>query len=276
MAARSVLGGLTPRRNDPQVLFDNTFDKGLGGFVQLMHDTRPIGVLGLDTDYTYDDSRHSMLLSTEDYAWGGTEANWKNWGQCTAIKRMSRGATLGRVKFDVWWAWGSLYGQNSPRCFNFGIDQADPDGNRKYFNYRWVNWLDDSGAGSRVTKWQVMTYSGGTTVWQDLTNGVQDYGYNENKRNLIHTEMVFDIDAGVYDGLRVNGMGIGGGSLSDGTGDPDPVNPSNPMRALGSPMPETLAIFKNGFNCVIDLINRQNITSTKSWMHVARAKAVKL
>lgn len=263
---------------NPRVLIDTNFNNGLGGFVQLTDHTENIGVLGLDTDRTYGDSRYSMLLSTEDYAWGKTPT-W-SWSSCTAIKRMGRGDYVGRLKLDVWWAYGSVFGQNAPRGVRFCIDQSSPQGERRYFMYQYLNF--DDAANARTSKFQVLcdkSATGGLVrEWVDVPGGAVQLGYNENKRGMWHTEFVFDINGARYDGMRVNSTGIGGGSLADGYGPPAPINAGNPMRALGEPLLENVAqgnidSFDSGLNITIDLVNRQNVTTSKAWVHVARCRA---
>lgn len=264
-------------RPNPRVLIDTDFNNGLGGFVQLTDHTQNIGVLGLASERTYGSSRFAMLLSTEDQPWGKTPA-WQ-WSACTAIKRMGRGASMGRIKLDVWWALGSTFGQTAPRGVRFCIDQSDPSGNRRYFMYQYLNY--DDLTNTRVSKWQVLCDKSGTggltREWVDVPGGAVELGYNENKRGLWHTEFVFDIAAARYDGLRLNGTGLGGGSLADGYGGPVPVNGANPMRALGSPLLEVVPSgnidsFNSGLNITIDLVNRQNVTTSKAFCVVARCK----
>lgn len=263
---------------NPRVLVDTNFNNGLGGFVQLTDHTENIGVLGLDTDRTYGDSRYSMLLSTEDYAWGKTPT-W-SWSSCTAIKRMGRGDYVGRLKLDVWWSYGAVAGIIAPRGVRFCIDQEDPHGVRHYMMYQYL--IYDDTANARASKFQVLcdkSATGGLTrEWVDVPGGTVQLGYNENKRGMWHTEFVFDLESYVYDGLRVNSTGVGGGSLASGYAPPAAINQSSPMRALGSPLLENVAqgnidSFDSGLNITIDLVNRQSVTTSKAWVHVARCRA---
>lgn len=245
----------------PGLLFDDNFNNGTCGWTQLLEVTLPTGMVLLDTEITYAESRYSLLLSTENQA--NTAA--RPWGSATAIKRLGRGPTVGKVCYEFWFAWGSLAGQNAPRSIDFGLDQCDPSGNRKFFKFKWMNYDDLTGTPSRVTQWCV-SHEGGQYSFTNsgvaaIPGAVIDLGYNENKRNINHVECVFDVGAGCYDGLRVNGRGFG--SLAD--------TPDNSLRAF-SPPAETLTNFKSGFNATFEIRNRVNTNVTKAWANLCRAR----
>lgn len=240
-------------RRDPSVLCEDDFRNGAQGWVQLLDIATPRGVLTLDSEIAYGGSQYSLLLSSEDYPDG---ANC-NWGSAVAIKRMSRPVGATRAYADIQWAWGARWGRNTPRFIEFGFDQADQNGQRRYFLFRWVNF--DEGTQTRVTKWQVN--NGG--VYTDIPGAVMDHGYNENKRNLQHVEFDVNLATGKYAGLRVNGKGFG--SLAP--------NPDNTLAAFGPPT-GTLPDFANGFNLAVNLRNCINTANTKSWLNLAYAKVV--
>lgn len=241
-----------PRR-DTSVLMEDDFSNGPQGWAQLLDIATPRGVLTLDPEITYGGSRYSLMLSTEDYPDG---ANC-NWGSCVALKRMSRPTWAKTIYADIQWAWGSRWGNKSPRIIEFGIDQADQNGQRRYFRFRWHNYDED--AGTRITQWKVD--NAGTYV--SIPGAVMDHGYNENKRNLNRVEFEIDLENSTYAGLRINGLGFG--SLAE--------TPDNSLRAW-APAATSLPDFANGLNLCINLRNNIQTTQTKSWMNVAYAKVV--
>lgn len=240
-----------PRRT-PGVLCEDNFNNGPSGWTQLLNGTNPTGPLILDSEIAYAESRYSLLLSTEDYS----DAS-KPWGFAMAIKRLARPAGVTKIYVDMQWAWGSVAGQNVPRAYEFGIDQADVSGNRRFFIWRWLNY-DEAGS-ARVTKWQLL--NNGT--YTDIPSAVGDFGYNENKRNLHRLEYVVNVSTGVYDGLRYNGVGFG--SLA--------ATPDTTLNAY-APALTTLAPFASGLNVMASIRNRTNTNTTKSWMNIAYCKVV--
>lgn len=240
----------------PGLLLDDTFDRGTCGWTQLVDVSLGQGVLLLDTEITWGESGYSLLLSTEDYS----NVAGKPWGSASAIKRLGRGPTVGKVCLEFWWAWGSLAGQDTPRSIDFGLDQCDPTGARKYFKFKWMNYDDLAATPGRITQWG-MSDPSGTNGFVPIPGAVIDHGYNENKRNINHIECVFDVGAGVYDGLRVNGQGFG--SLA--------ATPDSSLRSY-APTAETLTNFKSGFNATMDIRNRVSTNVTKTWANLCRVR----
>lgn len=243
------------QKRDPAVLCDDNFNNGPSGWTQLLDVTTPTGPVILDSEITWDNSRYSLLLSTEDQS----NAAGRTWGFAMAIKRLARPAGISKVYYDLRWSWGSTWGENTPRAIEFGIDQADSAGQRRFFMIRWKNY--DETTSTRTHQWQVL-HNG---VYTDIPGATVDSGYNENKRNLQRLEMVFDLAAGCYDGLRVAGTGFG--SLAS--------TPDNSLRAF-SPAASTLVPFANGLNPMVSIRNRNNTTSTRTWVNLAHAKVVAL
>lgn len=243
-----------PRR-DTSVLMEDDFTNGPQGWAQLLDIATPRGVLTLDPEITYGGSKYSLMLSTEDYPDGAED----NWGSAVALKRMSRPVGASTIYADIWWAWGSLWGNETPRFIEFGIDQADESGSRRYYRFRWHNYDED--AESRITQWKLE--HGGT--YTSISGAVMDHGYNENKRNLHRLEFEIDLENNTYAGLRINGLGFG--SLAD--------TPDNTLRAY-APASSSLPDFANGLNLCVNLRNCIQTASTKSWMNIAYAKVVAL
>lgn len=244
-----------PKR-EPGLVFEDDFNNGPAGWVQLVTETNPTGPLVLDSSITHNNSRFSLLLLSGDYP----NSAGRVWGGATALKRMSTPEGAKKFYMEFFWSWGSLHGQNTPRAIDFGLDMADKDGLRRLYRYRWLNY--DESSSTRVHKWQLHDQTAG---FVDIPGADVDCGYNENKRNLFRLEMVFDLEAGVYDGLRVNGIGFG--SLAP--------EPDESLRDYG-PEPHMLVPFANGFNPLVDLRNRLNTTSTSAWVNLAYAKGVAL
>lgn len=243
---------------DQRVLFEDDFRNGPSGWTQLIHGTKPNGTIGLSSEITFNNSPYSLVLQSGDQVDGAG-----NFGGATAIKRMGRGATVGKLYVEFYWGWGSKWGENAPRAYDFGCDQADLDGNRKYFKIRWFNY--DAGNG-RPAKYQLLTVNGSDElVFVDIPGANIDHGFNENKRNLHHLEAIFDIDAGVYDGVRVDGTGFG--SLA--------ATPNASLREY-SPKDEFLAPFKGGFNVSMDIRNRNDTNGTQAFGVLAYARGVLL
>lgn len=243
------------KKRQPGLLWEDDFNNGPQGWVQLLNGRVPAGVVYLDHEITYNGSGHSLLIGTEDQSSAGTRV----WGYGVAIKRMSRPAVVGKLYVEWWWAWGSLHGQDTPRNIDFGVDQCAPDGTRRFFKVRWLNY--DEGSSTRVSKYQLET--AGASTFVDVPSGAINHGYNENKRNLYHLEAVFDVGAGCYDGLRVNGQGFG--SLAS------PADTSLRSNTLAS---TTLASFSGGLNCAVEVYNRLNTNSSKAWVNVAYSRGI--
>lgn len=243
-----------PRR-DPAVLMEDDFNNGAQGWAQLIDIATPRGVLTLDSEITYGGSAHSLMLSTEDY----TDGAAMNWGSAVALKRMARPNGAKTAYADIQWAWGALYGRDTPRFIEFGFDQADPTGTRRYYRFRWHNYDEDTD--TRIKQWKIDDSTGYISV----PGAAMDHGYNENKRNLQRLEFEVDLENETYAGLRINGLGFG--SLA--------AVPDNSLRAY-SPAAGSLPDFANGFNLCVNLRNCIQTTQTKSWMNIAYAKVVVL
>lgn len=243
-----------PKR-EPGLIFEDDFNRGTAGWTQLMDVTAPTGPVLLDSEITYNNSRYSLLLSTEDQA----NSAGRTWGMGMALKRLGRPKGAQKVYLDYQWAWGSTWGENTPRAIEFGLDQADENGVRRFFMFRWKNY--DETTSTRTHQWQVL-HNG---VYTDIAGATVDNGYNENKRNLNRLEMVFDLASGVYDGLRCNNIGFG--SLAS--------TPDNSLRAY-APAATTLVPFANGFNPMVSIRNRLNTNSTRCWVNLGYAKGLVL
>lgn len=252
-----------PRR-DPALICEDTFDGGLNGWTQLLDGITGTGPVCLDNEITHQGSKFSMLLMTDDYSYNGN----KPWGSSVAIKRLSRGPSGGKIYAEWWFAYGSLRAtatSDTPRNIDFGIDQAAPDGTRRFFKLRWQNW-DELAAPAKIVSEMRLSVSGGTPfVTIPGGSATVNLGVNENKRNLYHVELVVDLDAGVYDGARVNGTGWG--SLAS--------TPDTTLRAFGPPS-GVLSQFASGLNAAVELCNRTDTNSTKCWANVAYFRMVKV
>ncbi|WP_395704872.1 hypothetical protein [Rhodococcus ruber] len=245
------------RKREPGLIAEDNFATGMCNWTQLINGNVPAGVVYLDSEITHE-SPYSLILGTGSQpSWGeGTQ------GYAASFKRLSRGPSVGKVYMHWKFAYGSVLGTNYPRNVDFGLDQCDPDGERRFFKIRWLNY--DETAGARVSKFQVN--GDPSSTWIDVPGAAVDLGYNENKRNLWDVEAIFDVEAGLYDGLRVNGLGFG--SLA-------PV-PDNALRSLSGPHPHMLAQFKSGMNCGIEVYNRLQVAGTPAWVNLAYFKAVAL
>lgn len=307
---------------DPSVLWEDDFRSGPQGWAQLMHINKPAGMLTLDEHITYNGSPYSLRLNTGDF----TDTAGNNFGSSTAIKRLGRGANVGdtgKIYAEAYFACASNWGETRPRALDFGIDQADPLGNRRYFKARWSNL--DPATNARSPRLQLLTgalistTSGSPTVtieaaaadipngtlhagqsitgtgipnsatvlsvvgstatlsanaaatgsavlaigYADIPDAAIDLGNNENKRNLHHMEIIFDIEGNCYDGLRLNGRGFGSlAEVSDGS-----------LRAY-RPAPEYLVTFASGFNVAFDLRNRVDTAQTRSWANLAYSRGI--
>lgn len=249
----------TYRDRNPRVLCDDTFDSGPQGWVQLMGSQYPEGVISLDSEITFDSSRHSLLLECADGAQDGVS---NNWGSCTALKRVWRGNDAGIIECEWVWAYGSQYDTNSPRHVIFGLDTCHPSSSPRYFfQIRWLNY--DSPTTTRVTKYQMLTPS---NVWVDIPGAVIDHPWNENKRDLHRTQAQFNLSTGKYEGLRVDGIGFG--SFAD--------TPDTTMSAYG-PSSQTLGSFKHGNNPFFSIANKSNTASNNhGWANLAAFKMTAL
>ena len=247
------------------ILFEDNFDNGACNWTQLIHapagggPIRPIGVLTMDTEISHGGSSSSLMLSTGDQPNTGG-----NYGSCMAIKRLSRGPDTGRVFYEFFWSWGSLAGQNTPRAIQFGLDEADENGVRRYYKVRWENWRHVSGGSGSGRTMQYQLLLGDNTML-DIPGAVFEHGYNENKRNLNHLEMIVDLNANVYDGLRINGVGFG--SLAD--------VPNDSLRAYGTHT-STLVPFSLGMNATFEVLNRTDTVNTAAWANLAYARGLLL
>lgn len=132
------------------VVCDDDFRHGAQGWVQLMADY-PSGILTLDSKIAANGSGYSLKCSTGDYSNTG-----KPFGSCMAIKRMGRSDGFKKAYLGMLFSYGSLQSppstaERSPRCLEFGIDQADNAGDRAYFKVRWHNWQYISSAADAGT-----------------------------------------------------------------------------------------------------------------------------
>lgn len=243
-------------KRDPSLLFDNEFNDGLGGWVQLVSGTQPAGPIGLVTMPGLGDGM-CLSISTEDKAdTGGL------FGSAMAIKRLTRISPAGKVTFDVWWAWKAYHGANNFRAIDFGIDTADAAGARVFYKFRWLNY--DEGGAAQVQKLQLATGTLASPTFTDFPGSPTfALGLNENKSNLAHFVMVVDLATGFYEGFSANGTGYG--SLA--------AVPDTSLHAFAPPG-GTLTAFANGMNFAVELRNRTNTNSSKSWVFLDRARGV--
>lgn len=245
----------------PKVIAEDTFDRGTCGWTQLVEGVHGTGPMVLDSEITYGESRHSLLFMTGEHSF----SSHKPWGNASGIKRLSRGPSVGKVLATWKFAYGGpRSGDTSahPRNIDFGIDQATPEGLRRFFKARWLNY--DETTSTRVSEMRIdVAKQGGGREYITVPVGPAGdakvaLGVNENKRNLWTVELAVDVDAGVYDGLRVNGKGWG--SLA-------PV-PDNSLRAYG-PEPHNLAQFASGFNACFEVCNRIETDASTAWANLA-------
>lgn len=253
-----------PRNN---ILAEDTFKNGTCGFVQLIGSQYPSGVVMHDDEYGYGDGG-SMVMETADCAQDGSD---NAWATATAVKRLWRpsSAHIGIIEMELVWAFGSQYDANSPRHVVFGLDCCSPSAERRFFQFRWLNY--DSTIPSRVTKYQLMNNAGTwvdlpTATWQasagaeDIATTAIPHGWNENKRDWHHLRMKFDVANSCYDGFSIDGDPFGSytGNATD----------TAAIRAYG-PQHQTLPTFENGFNTYIAIGNKSNTpTNTHSWLNV--------
>lgn len=242
-----------PRR-DPAVINEDNFNSGTCGWVPLISAQYPEGVLFLDSEISDPASRYSLFLQTGNGSKDGVSSNW---GDCVAIKRCQRPQAAKKVYMEWKWSVGSEFDWNSPRVVIFGLDTCDANAVRGFFQFRYQNW--DAGSSTRRQQYQMMHNS----TWTDVPGGVYPHGINENKRNLIHTEAVFDLENHCYDGLRVNGLGFG--SLA--------ATPNTSLTAYG-PAVESLPTFEGGFNPMFAVNNRNDSSTTHAWANLSYQRSV--
>ena len=250
---RSVNADWPPVRG--YVLSDDKFDNGPQGWGQLIDATSPRGPISLDTYGAI--GKYALTVQTENQA----ETSSAGWSTAMALKRLTRWKGDGRYMMEVWWGWASQSDKTRPRAFEFGIDTEGADNtSRRFYKFRWLNY--DEANSARVTKWQMQTSSEDTPAFTDVPGGVMDLPYNENKRNLVYTAMVFDLGSGVYDGLQVNEY-LKLGSLAN--------SPDTSLRAY-SVQTSTLADYVHGMNLCCVIRNRTNAAKTKALLHIARVR----
>ncbi|NDK91022.1 hypothetical protein GYA93_15730 [Gordonia desulfuricans] len=250
-------------KREPGLIAEDNFATGHCNWVQLLNGNVGAGVVYLDSRIVHE-SPYSLCVGTgyQSSIGEGTQ------GYGAAFKRLSRGPVLGKVYAHWKFAYGSEGGENYPRNVDFGLDQCDPDGERRFFKIRWLNY--DEATSTRVSKFQVNGDPAST--WIDVPGAAIDLGFNEAKRNLFDVEAVFDATTGKYDGLRVNGLGFGTlATDSEGAPQPDAT-----MQALSGPHPHTLNQFKGGMNVGIEVYNRLQVAGSPAWVNLAYFKAVAL
>lgn len=237
-----------PRR-DPAVLNEDDFNNGPQGWVQLMSGATPEGgPIMLDTEITDNGSRYSLFLQAGT---GNQDGVGDCWGAAVAIKRMMRKETAAKVYMEWKWAMGTEFAYTAPRCVMFGLDTCDAGAVRHFFQVRWLSSTD------RYQCWHA-------GAWTDLPGPITyPHAFNENKRNLNHTEAVFDLSNARYDGLRINGVGYG--SLS--------TTPDATLQAY-APSTESLVTFEGGFNALFGIWNSNTTTTTHSWANLAYQRTV--
>lgn len=245
---------LTSLIEQPGLIVDDNFNNGAAGWTQLLDRTKPTGIILLDSEITYGNSRYSLLMQTENQT--DTEVN--SWGSAMAIKRMYQPNLADSVYMDFYWSWASTFGQNTPRAIDFGLDQCSNSGQRQFFKVRWKNF--DETTGQRVHQWQINNNS---DVFQDIPGATVDCGYNENKRNLYRLECVFDLKNHHHSGVRINGIGFG--SLAE--------TPDNSLNSV-APAVETLQPFANGFNPIVQIRNNLQTNNCKCWVNLGRVRAL--
>lgn len=242
-------------RRDTAVLCEDDFNNGPSGWVPLMGSQLPGGLIMLDSEITDNRSRYSLFLQTGS---GNQDGVNDVWGNSWAIKRMHRPQLAKKVYMDFKWAFGTEFDYSSPRQVVFAMDTCDANAVRNFFQVRWLNW--DSGTNAAVGRYEVM-HNG---AWTPLPGPITyPHGFNENKRNLIRTEVVFDLNSACYDGLRINGIGYG--SLAP--------TPDSSLRAFtpGSP---TLHTFEGGLNAIFGVNNSNLTATTHSWANLAYQRTV--
>ena len=247
------------RRRDPAVMNEDDFNNGPSGWVPLMGSQEPEGVLTLDSEITDNGSRYSLFLQTGSANQDGVGDAW---GVCHALKRLARPQTAKKDYMEWKWAFGTEFFYDSPRQVVFALDTCNREAKRNFFELRWLNWTNVP-TPNNPRRYEVR-HNG---VWTPLIVGGQEivypHGFNENKRNLIHTEAVFDIENACYDGLRVNGVGYG--SLAP--------TPNADLRSY-SPGTVDLPTFEGGFNVMFGINNKNTNAQTHSWANLCYQRTV--
>lgn len=235
-------------RRDPAVLNDDDFNNGPQGWVQLISGNYPEGgPIMLDSEITAHGSRYSLFLQSGT---GNMDGVNDAWGGCVAIKRMYRHQPAKKVYMEWKWAFGTEFKYDTPRVLFFGLDTCDANAERRFFQYR---YRTDNDAYEAL-------HNG---VWTTLPGVTYPHAFNENKRNLNHTEAVFDLENNRYDGLRINGIGYG--SLA--------ATPNSSLQPF-FPKVEQLVTFEGGFNPIFGFYNSNINSQTHGWANLAHQRTV--
>lgn len=250
------------RERSPRVLFDDEFEDGPCGWVQLMGggysapygDNAAGGAMGL-VSWPSLDGGNSLEFHSEDAAPSTPSAD------PMVLKRLTRPAAVdGRnlIGFEVWFAYKNLHSAGiTPRAFDFGLDTATDAGARKFGKFR---LFTNDGS----NKWQMASGAAPGTFTDIPSSGGLVVGINENKVGWNKLEFYYDIVTHTYAGLIVNGTPfgteVGGAALPSAAG----VN--------GFVDEGTLAPFSNGLNFCVQIRNRTDTSDSKTWAYLARAK----
>ncbi len=249
------------RYPDSKVLFDDVFTGGpaFHRWEPLISNNIPRGVVGWD--------QGGLVLCTEDQP-DGAEASFPQ-GQATAIKRITRFEGATKYAFEVWWSWWAMYGGAEKfKAVEFAIDTCKPEGARHYYSYRWLNYNENTH--ERESHWYLRAGTEEIPTYTLLPDGGEGAGqtpfpslpYNEGKRNMVYTRMVVDLNAEVYEGLKVNNSGWG--SLN-----PQPNTEHRAFTGSTSNLPT----FDNGLNFIVNLRNLLEGSKSSSAVFTHRARA---
>lgn len=226
------------------LLFDDSFDDGFEGWVELMDIATPKAPLSL-TSYPVMSGRHALKLSTANTQDAGIH------GHCTALKRLTR-AKEGILYFDLWFSWGSAYPPNTPRVLQFGIDtQTTTD--RNFWKWRFVNF--DEATNTRVRKWVVSSGTADTYIDIPGASGASvDVPYNENKQNYCYVKFGLDMVKNRYHSFQIYDQ------VFD-------------LTTLGAPPTDYFTnLFDHGLNFIVDIYNRNSTPNSQAWMTIDRAR----
>lgn len=251
---------------DFSVLNDDNFNEGPQGWAQLIGGAdNTHGPIMLDGEITADGSKHSLFLQT-----GETKATAANrFGSCMALKRLHYpdGAEMIYMRYE--WAMGTEFSYKSPRTITFSLDACDKNASRHFWQVRWFNY--DSSTDTYPKGYQVNAGTDSATDWKFIGLPFK-HPFNENKRNIQVTEIVYDLLNNRYAGVRANGAGVGVLAASPTAWVTENNTPGGP--ALG-PADQSLPTFEGSMNPYIQIDNNNTGADTHhSWLNLCRQRTV--
>lgn len=247
---------VTYLRQEPMVLFDDTFTDGFCGWEELFTDsngsltaaTSSALTLGERTEF----GGRSLRLQTNsvaDTAYGS---------QCNTVKRLSYPPVgRGTVKYEVWFAYGSENtGGLAPRFLLFMIDEMY-GGVRNFWKAEWRRY-NQSGA-VQTKDWLVSSTTENNFIFAGPAGATYttDFPYNGNKGNTLYVALTVDLKNSAYRTLAAL----------------DQVYDLSVTPSIAPPVAGTDLNFNNGLNFMVGVTNRSDTTVTASWLTVSRARA---